>query len=333
MLTYVKISTLLIVVCFSCSATELAGTLDDKIRDDRGGFSIQPPKGWKEVEFPGSKYKALKGERKNGFSPNVVFSDYPINNGESLDSYVDRNMVAVELATPHFKLLKRFELKLNSGSTAVAVITSNEQNNIKVQQSYYMLDGIDHRRWIICCSTLVDDTTSEETLAASVKTFVHEKPGSDKTPISIKLEPGARYVESKGHYSFVPPEKWELRNAPNYEYKAVYGPIVDKTVVRMTFVDEKSNLSLNDYATQVWTNATQSHPEVEKLEQSELKLDSGDRAVRIRGHNKSAKTQLNFYFIKGESAMLMISARAPEDWDGFPDTSDTCVKTLKFEKQ
>jgi hypothetical protein len=55
-----------------------------------GGFSFQPPAGWKIMEIPGMKYKGVFGPPADGFSPNINFVDEAAL--DHLRDYVERGL-------------------------------------------------------------------------------------------------------------------------------------------------------------------------------------------------------------------------------------------------
>lgn len=147
----------------------------------------------------------------------------------------------------------------------------------------------------------------------------------------VKLQPGERYTEGKGHYSFIPPDNWELRDQDGYEFKIACGPRVDKIRPNIGFTSEATNTELAQFSSHTMTKSL--NLDEKDLQKGVVKLDSGDDAIRIVGtvESNNHKFEMRGYFIKREGKVFMMMATLPENEKGLEEISDKCFQSLKFE--
>lgn len=142
---------------------------DDRHYEEDGGFSLVPPSGWELREFPGLKYKIFTGTPVDGFAPNLNIVDEPFRG--SLDEYVRSNIVTLERLLPDFEIISQEDFQLDSDDRAVKLVTTNVQNSLDLEQTFYLIMG--HGTGFVITATKVadDDRDFAEDFDASARTF------------------------------------------------------------------------------------------------------------------------------------------------------------------
>jgi hypothetical protein len=134
-----------------------------------GGFSYDPPKGWRIVDFPGLKYRISAGASENGFAPNINVVDEKFSG--SLPTYVDLNMETMKKAFTDFKLLKREDFQTEDGLAAVRVVCEDTQQKQRLRQTFCFF-GDSSRKYVVTCTALAEGGEKLDPLfAESTKTF------------------------------------------------------------------------------------------------------------------------------------------------------------------
>ena len=117
--------------------------------EEAGGYSIVPPPGWTVSEFPGLKYEIISGPAQNGFAPNINVVDESFRG--SLDEYVKANLETMRKVFKSFDELSREDVQLASGERAVMVVTTNVQQEMQLQQTFYFV-GEGRRKYVLTCT-------------------------------------------------------------------------------------------------------------------------------------------------------------------------------------
>jgi hypothetical protein len=140
--------------CLLISTALIAAEEADQIVADKE-FSMSAPKDWKVQDFAGMKYKIAAGPAKDGFAPNIVIIDEAYEG--TLADYVKANLVTLAKALPKYAKVSEEEFKTDGGSAMTRVICTNEQNNQKLRQSFFFLDGPAGKKFVVTCSSLLAD--------------------------------------------------------------------------------------------------------------------------------------------------------------------------------
>jgi hypothetical protein len=134
-----------------------------------GGFSYDPPKGWRIVEFPGLKYRISHGQSENGFAPNVNVVDEKFSG--TLSAYVDLNLETMKKTFTDAKVLKREDFQTEDGLPAVRVVCEDMQQGQRLRQTFCFF-GNSNRKYVVTCTALADGGEKLDPLfAESTKTF------------------------------------------------------------------------------------------------------------------------------------------------------------------
>jgi hypothetical protein len=158
---------LMSVIVYPCFALELGA----RHFEQEGGFSYQPPNGWKISEIPGLKFKGVFGPPDDGFSPNINFVDQEFSG--SLQDYAEVNLKALQSTFKGFKKLSQAEFITNSGAIGVKLVTQAEQSGKLLHQIYYFFDLPKGVKLVVTCSALatsgnVVGTVFDETLRSLI---------------------------------------------------------------------------------------------------------------------------------------------------------------------
>jgi hypothetical protein len=163
----------LIVVCVVSLALGGCGKKDAgparRLHEKEGGFSYDPPEGWKIVEFPGLKYRISHRDPVGGFAANINVVDEvaPL----SLEEYVDANVETMGNAFADMKLLGRTALETEDGEPSVKLVTERHSEGALLRQTYYFFDG-GRRKFVVTCTAPASDGASlDPVFDASMKTF------------------------------------------------------------------------------------------------------------------------------------------------------------------
>jgi hypothetical protein len=131
-----------------CLAQGLGGRHFEK----EGGFSYQPPTGWKITELPGMKFKGVFGPPVDGFSPNINFVGEAAS--DSLQDYVEGTLKALQSAFRGFEKLNQTTFKTDVGQTGIKLITQGELGRKMLRQTYYIFEVSKGRKLVVTCSAL-----------------------------------------------------------------------------------------------------------------------------------------------------------------------------------
>jgi hypothetical protein len=134
-----------------------------------GGFSYNPPSGWKVDEFPGLKYRISRGQTENDFTPNINISDEAFVG--TLAEYADANVQNLNRILPTLKILSRTELATQDNEPVVRIITTNEYEGRMLRQIFFLI-GSGDRKYAVTCTALADDGDKFDTIfTESLMTF------------------------------------------------------------------------------------------------------------------------------------------------------------------
>ena len=140
-----------------------------KCYEKTGGFSYNPPSGWKVAELPGMKYRISHGPAENDFTPNINFVDEAF--AGTLAEYADGNVQTLKQLFPNLQILSRTELTTKDNEPVVRIIATNEVQGRMLRQTFF-LTGSGDRKYAITCTALADGgDTFDTTFAESVMTF------------------------------------------------------------------------------------------------------------------------------------------------------------------
>jgi hypothetical protein len=121
--------------------------LEGRYFEREGGFSYQPPGGWRIANIPGMKYKFAFGLSQDGFSPNMNFVDEA--HSGSLQSYVDANLKVMQSMFKGFEKINQTTFKTGAGQTAIKLTTQAEQNGKMIRQLYYFFEASRDKKLVV----------------------------------------------------------------------------------------------------------------------------------------------------------------------------------------
>jgi len=152
------------------STTEL---LAERYAFEEGGFSIQPPKGWDAKDI-GQTYIAFMDMDHTDFSPNINFvvEEYK----ESLKDYVAANTASLKKALDSLKIVEQSDFTTLSGQEGTKLVVTNEQLNLKLQQTFYIFELSKSKKIVVTCTNLADNASDTDVLfEESASTFKVDK--------------------------------------------------------------------------------------------------------------------------------------------------------------
>jgi len=121
--------------------------LESRYFEREGGFSYQPPRGWRIADIPGIKYKFVFGPPQDGFAPNMNFVDEA--HSGSLQNYVDANLKVMQSMLKGFEKINQTTFKTGAGQTAIKLTTQAEQNGKMVRQIYYFFEASRDKKLVV----------------------------------------------------------------------------------------------------------------------------------------------------------------------------------------
>jgi hypothetical protein len=146
----------------------------------------------------------------------------------------------------------------------------------------------------------------------------------------------ARYVESAGGFSFVPPEGWVLREFRGAKYKVVIGPVTANFAANINVVGESFAGSLDAYVKTSITTLTQAIKGARIVKQDDLKTADGLAARRLiveDEQNGKELRQVIYFFGKGENKFVATCSAAREAGTTSDADFEKAMKTFRFEKK
>jgi hypothetical protein len=147
---------------------------------------------------------------------------------------------------------------------------------------------------------------------------------------------GDRYQEQAGNFSYQPPKGWTIQEYPGAKYHIALGPTINNATPNINFVDEAFAGSLDQYVDANLNTLKQVMPNYQKVGQSDVTLDNGERAVKvvITDEQLNHKLRQIFYFTKGHAGrMVVITCTTAADLgDRFDPLFELSAKTFKLEK-
>lgn len=126
-----------------------------RLTEPAGGFSYNPPPGWKIRTFPGLKYKICYTTPAQGFAPNInaVDETAPL----SLAEYVRVSMTHMNLAYAKFHIVTQGAFLTGSGLHGVRLVSNGTINGKNVRQIFYVFPAAHNRKIIVTASWLASD--------------------------------------------------------------------------------------------------------------------------------------------------------------------------------
>lgn len=117
--------------------------------EEAGGFSYDPPPGWKVGMLPGMKYRIARGPVSNGFAPNINVVEEAAN--VALSEYVEGNIKAIKKQFVGLKILTRDQILTFDNQPSERVVTENIQQGRKLRQTFYFF-GTGKRKYVFTCT-------------------------------------------------------------------------------------------------------------------------------------------------------------------------------------
>ena len=144
-----------------------------------------------------------------------------------------------------------------------------------------------------------------------------------------------------GEFSYVPPERWVLREVPGHKYKVAFGQPNNGFAPNINVVEEHAPVTLDDYVAgnlrvmpQMFENMGINHFSV--LSQAEFTTDFNERGIRVvtESEMNGKKTRQTFYFFDGKNGnkfvvTCSVLAEVGESYDKLFDTSMKTFKTSR----
>lgn len=114
------------------------------------------------------------------------------------------------------------------------------------------------------------------------------------------------YTPPGGEFSYVPPERWMLRDLPGYKYKFATGQPSDGFAPNIGVVDEYAPVTLDEYVADGLRAMPQIHEKMgtktpEILSQADFTTDSNQRAIKVitAAEMGGKKLRQTYYFFDG----------------------------------
>ena len=131
-------------------------------------------------------------------------------------------------------------------------------------------------------------------------------------------EPGRHYEEAGG-FLLVPPPAWDVRELPGFKYKFFVGPSKRDFAPNINTVDEAFDGTLDAYVQANMRTMTSVFKTFAEVSRADVKLDSGERAVKVVATNVHEGTKLlqTFYIIGGGDRKYVVTCtqRADDEHD------------------
>jgi hypothetical protein len=147
------------------------------------------------------------------------------------------------------------------------------------------------------------------------------------------------YTPPGGEFSYVPPERWVLRDLPGYKYKLATGQPSEGFAPNIGVVDEYAPVTLDDYVAgnlrvmpQMHEKKGGSPPRV--LNRAEFTTDSNGRGVRVVTESETGGKKIMrqiFYFFdgKGGNKFVVTCSALGAARESYDKLCDTSIKTFK----
>lgn len=143
-------------------------------KEDAGKFEFRPPAGWNVMEFGGLKYKIHHTAAKDGFAPNLNFTEEAF--AGKFEEYPPKAMRMVEAVMKAKITAQPTAFKLDSGlPCSRSVFEANQQGRDLRFISF--LIRLDEKKVVIATftSVLADGDKWDAAVAESIRTFAPTK--------------------------------------------------------------------------------------------------------------------------------------------------------------
>lgn len=147
----VRVLTFLVALLMTAAGCD--GESKRQYYESAGGFSFDPPAGWKVVEFPGFKYRICHGPDQNGFAPNVNVIDEAFEG--TLASYADLTLQNMQRVLTKARLLSREDFSTQDSEPAVKIVIENEQSGQMLRQAFFLI-GSGDQKFVMTCTARAD---------------------------------------------------------------------------------------------------------------------------------------------------------------------------------
>jgi len=300
---------------------------EQRFVEENGGFSLMIPWDWYITDFPGQRYRVIRGPVENGIMPFIGFSI------ESFDGAlaVMIDLLLEEWITIHqenFELIYRGNfITLNGleGEKLVVTILMYGQHH---RQIIYCLPGRGDTTILLLCNIPVKvGNAFDETFERIARTF-------EWLPLPSTLREGNRHVEEAGGFSIIIPDVWEVVEMPTSEYKVLIRRESDSiVVVFFTIVPTELPLSdLIDMTLDEWDRRYGAN--FLKLSRSGFVTLENLYGEKLVSHIIQGEQQLRqiSHFLPGENnkVMLVTSGVTIEAGSAFDEKLDRIMETFEW---
>jgi hypothetical protein len=145
------------------------------------------------------------------------------------------------------------------------------------------------------------------------------------------------YTAPDGEFSYVPPERWVLRDFPGDKYKVAVGQPSDG-FPQISVVDEYAPVTLDDYVAGSIRTLQQMFEEMGSeplriLSQGEFTTDFNERGIKVitESEMKGTKLRQTFYTFDGKDGkkFVVTCSVLAEGGESYDKLFDTTMKTFK----
>ncbi len=160
-------------------------------------------------------------------------------------------------------------------------------------------------------------------------------PGNAQAP-SGKDPDASRHVEKAGGFSFVPPDKWKVREWPGRKFKIAVGPAERGFGSNIVVADEAFDGTLDEYVKETKKSLEKAFKKYRLVKQEEFKTATGITGARLIIENEQGDKLLRqtFYlFGKPKTMFIVACSTLAEGGDKLDPVFEKSAKTFRFDKE
>lgn len=128
--------------------------------EESGGFSYDPPAGWKIVRSESLEFRSAVGPAAAFYPPNIII--YRESWAAPLEAYADASIAAIQAKIADLKTISRDQFRTDDGEHAVRIVTERMAGDVRIRQTFYFFRGVAQARYVATCSCRADESTEFE---------------------------------------------------------------------------------------------------------------------------------------------------------------------------
>ncbi|MBN1149346.1 MAG: SUMF1/EgtB/PvdO family nonheme iron enzyme [Anaerolineales bacterium] len=161
-------------------------------------------------------------------------------------------------------------------------------------------------------------------------------PLAEQNPLSItptSTQESGRIYETDGSFSYAPPEGWEVKEVPDFDYQVAYGTQAGGFIPNLYFFVNKTHRgSLDEYVAESLGHSVTTLTDIKIISQEDFLTDEGERGVKVIMESTQRNTRLRqaeYFFDDGVNKFVATYTRLSDKGQNNDALVDQSMKTFR----